>query len=61
MNAGAWKKTVDPKRLYVMNLTTGQMTECMVDFTINNCTLDVLDSLLVAMNLDGSVHTVNRG
>lgn len=59
VNAGAWKNPVDPNRLYVTDLTTGQTTEKTVDFQINNCTLDVVDGLLVATSSDGTVHTVN--
>ena len=59
VNAGAWKNPVDPNRLYVTDLTTGQTTEQTVDFQINTCTLDVVDGLLVATSSDGTVHTVN--
>ena len=58
VNADAWKQPVDPNRLYVTDLTTGQTTTRTVDFQINNCTLDVTDGLLVATSPDGTVHTV---
>ena len=57
--AGGWSNAIDPDRLYVTDLTTGQTTTRTVDFTINNCTLDVTNGLLVATSPDGTVHTVN--
>lgn len=58
VNAGAWENTVEPNRLYVADLSTGQTSERTVDFVINNCNLAVSDGVLYATSPDGTVHTV---
>lgn len=58
INAGAWSNPIEPNRLYVADLTTGQTTERIVDFEINDCTLNVVDDVLSATSPDGTQHVV---
>lgn len=56
--AGGWANAIDPDRLYVTDVLTGQTTERTVDFVINNCTLTVSNGILSATSPDGTVHTI---
>lgn len=56
--AGGWSNAIDPNRLYVTDLETGQTTESTVDFVINDCTLNVVDGVLTATSPDGTQHVV---
>ena len=58
VNAGAWSNPVEPNRLYLTDLTTGQTTERTVDFVINDCTLNVVDGVLTATSPDGTQHVI---
>ena len=58
VNAGAWHNPIDAHRLYVTDLSTGKTTQQTVDFAINNCTLNVVDGVLIATSQDGTQHTV---
>ncbi len=58
INAGAWSNPIEPSRLYVTDLTTGQATERTVDFVINDCTLNVVDGVLTATSPDGTQHII---
>ena len=56
--AGGWSNAIDPNRLYVTDLETGQTAERTVDFVINDCTLNVVDGVLTATSPDGTQHVV---
>ncbi|MDO4281728.1 MAG: copper amine oxidase N-terminal domain-containing protein [Peptococcaceae bacterium] len=56
--AGGWDYEVNPNRLSITDLTTGETTEKILDFVVNDCTLSMQDGKLIATSPDGTEHEV---